>query len=156
MLLLLLQSRYDQLEAQASARGSLYDKATEALEEQGRELREARAASQRFEAEVSLLRARLDGVQDSQSQLREAKEEIRRLETQLADTLSDPFFAEGEGSTSKTKRLRELEESDRQLRTKSAHLEGTVRSQHEEIELLRQEREKTHKELDDTKEELIQ
>lgn len=151
-----LQSKYDQLEAQAAARASLYDKAMEALELQGRQLTEARAAAQAAEAELELARARAGAADDADADLRAARAEIRRLEAQLEDTLSAPFFADGEGAAGLRERVRDLEQSDRQLRARSAHLEGTVRAQHSELEALRAARERAAAELDEARDELAQ
>jgi len=150
------QSRFDQLEAQSAARASLYDKATEALEEQARELREARAAAQAAEAELDGARARALAADRAEAEAREAREEVRRLEAQLEETLSSPFFAEGEGLAALKRRVRELEASERQMRAKGAHLEGTVRGQHADLEALRRERERTSEQLDEAREELAQ
>ncbi len=153
---LLPQSKFDQLEAQSAARASQYDKALEALELMGRQLTEARAAAQAAEAELEMARARAGAADDADADLRAARAEIRRLEAQLEDTLSAPFFADGEGAAGMRERLRALEQSERQLRARAAHLEGTVQAQHSELEALRAGRERAAAELDEARDELAQ
>ncbi|KAA0152495.1 hypothetical protein FNF28_07026 [Cafeteria roenbergensis] len=154
--IILLQSKFDQLEAQSAARASQYDKALEALELMGRQLTEARAAAQAAEAELEMARARAGAADDADADLRAARAEIRRLEAQLEDTLSAPFFADGEGAAGMRERLRALEQSERQLRARAAHLEGTVQAQHSELEALRAGRERAAAELDEARDELAQ
>ncbi len=138
--LTLLRSRYEHLETKASAERQLYDRAVSALEEQNAQIRDARTALQAAEADVSLLRARLRAQEDAETELRSAREEIRRLERSLTDLCESPFMAEGKDRVAKGEQLEQAQRDAATAKEQVAHLQHTVRSQHLELTALRKEK----------------
>jgi len=152
---LLLKSRYEHLEAKATAERELYDRAVSALEEQNVQIRDARSALQAAEADVSLLRSRLRAQEDTESDLRSARDEVRRLERTLTELCESPFMAESKDRINKAEVLEEAQREAAAAKEQVAHLQHSVRSQHLELTTLRKEKRDALDNYDKLKEELI-
>lgn len=60
------------------------------------------------------------------------------------------------GRIQRDRRLRELEAEDQKTRTALAHLQGTVRAQHAELQSARKERDRAQSQLDEAREQLAE
>jgi len=147
---LLLKSRYEHLESRAAAERELYDRAVAALEEQNSQIRDARSGLQQAEADISLLRSRLRAQEDNDAELRNARDEVRRMERQLTDLCESPFISDGRERLGKAEKLEDLQKENAALREQVSHLQHSVKSQHIEITSLRREK----RELTDSNESL--
>lgn len=108
-----LRARLARAEEGADARRAVYERATGAFEEQAQELRDARQALQRCQADCDMLRKRADDADRLEDEVSERRAEVHQLEARLQDVLSSPFFAQGEDAAKSARRLKELEASDK-------------------------------------------
>ena len=95
-----LQGRYDSLLAASEAERRLYAQTTQAIEQQGRTLRETRAAVQASETAAAALQSRLSYAEGAVVQLEQSRANVRRLEASLAELAERCFALESGGNSS--------------------------------------------------------
>ena len=131
--LVILRSRYDDLESKARAAAEIHERTVHMMEEGNRSIRDLRRKIQAVQHENENLRVHQQRAEELRAELQSVREESKLLEDRMTALCESPFINDAFEGQSRVRKLLKLEQTDRQQKLQINHLKETAKTHHAEI-----------------------